>query len=78
MSTKQAAAVLGVSVRTIHREIQRGRLRAIRVGGLVKVPESALTSLGLTEEDILRGVYRFAAAPDGVRHRSAYRLGKPE
>jgi excisionase family DNA binding protein len=42
-SVKEAGAALGVSARTIVREVQRGRLRAARVGRRVLIPAEALT-----------------------------------
>lgn len=39
---KEAAASLGVSARTIVREIQRGRLSAVRIGRRVVIPAQAL------------------------------------
>jgi excisionase family DNA binding protein len=44
-SVREAAAALGVSSRTIVREIQRGHLRAARVGKRVLVPQSELERL---------------------------------
>lgn len=41
-SVKEAGAAIGVSPRTIVREIQRGRLRAIRVSRRVVIPAEAL------------------------------------
>ena len=40
---RELAEIAGVSAQTIKREVNRGRLRGIRVGqqGLVRVPESA-------------------------------------
>jgi excisionase family DNA binding protein len=41
-SVKEAAGAIGVSPRTIVREIQRGRLRAARVSRRVVIPADAL------------------------------------
>jgi excisionase family DNA binding protein len=41
-SVKEAAESIGVSARTIVREIQRGRLSAIRIGRRVVVPAQSL------------------------------------
>lgn len=41
-SVKEAGASLGVSARTIVREIQRGRLNAVRVGRRVLIPAQSL------------------------------------
>jgi excisionase family DNA binding protein len=41
-SVREAAQSLGVSARTIVREIQRGRLSAIRVGRRVLIPAQSL------------------------------------
>jgi excisionase family DNA binding protein len=41
-SIREAAAIIGVSPRTVMREIQRGRLATIRVGRLVRIPVLSL------------------------------------
>ena len=42
-TVKECAAAVGVSPRTITREIQRGRLRMVRIGRTVRIPAQALT-----------------------------------
>lgn len=42
LTTTQAARVLQVSSRTITNLIERGELRAVRVGGAWRIPRSAL------------------------------------
>ena len=42
LSPKQAAEELNVSVWTVYRLIKRGDLVAIRVGRLLRIPESSL------------------------------------
>ncbi len=42
-SVREAAAALGVSTRTIVREIKRGHLQAVRVSRRVVIPTTALT-----------------------------------
>jgi excisionase family DNA binding protein len=52
-SIKEAAEAIGVSPRTVVREIQRGHLRAIRVSRRVLVPARALAEfLGDTTSKI--------------------------
>lgn len=41
-STSQVAAALGVSEPSVRRAIQRGDLRAVRVGKLFRISDSAL------------------------------------
>jgi excisionase family DNA binding protein len=43
-SVKEAATLIGVSGRTISREIQRGRLAVVRVGRRVLIPADALAA----------------------------------
>jgi len=38
----EAAAVLGVSARSVHRRIQRGQLTAVKVGGSMRIPQHVL------------------------------------
>ena len=48
-SVKEVAVLIGVSARTVVREIQRGRLCAVRCGRRVLVPVEALEDfLGIT------------------------------
>ncbi len=42
-SVREAAQAVGVSTRTIVREIKRGRLRAVRISRRVVIPADALT-----------------------------------
>ena len=42
LSPKEAAEELGVSVWTVYRLIYRGDLTAIKVGRLLKIPESSI------------------------------------
>ena len=42
VSLRQAAGILGVCVRTVRREIDRGKLLAIRVGRSVRIRMSEL------------------------------------
>lgn len=44
MTLADVASRLGVSVRTVEREIRDGRLRAIRVRGAVRILESDVTA----------------------------------
>lgn len=55
-SVKEAGASLGVSARTIVREIQRGRISAIRVGRRVIIPAQSLTDFldGRAKDDVVR------------------------
>ena len=48
-SVREAATALGVSSRTIVREIQRGHLSAIRIGKRVLIAQSELERLLLSE-----------------------------
>ena len=42
VSLARAAKILGVCVRTVRREIERGRLAAFRVGRSLRIPMSEL------------------------------------
>jgi excisionase family DNA binding protein len=44
MSVSQIASLLDVSAGTIHRAVQRGELRAVRVGRLLRVRRSWLAT----------------------------------
>lgn len=44
-SIREAAALIGVSARTVAREIKRGHLTAVRIGRSVRVPRDALATL---------------------------------
>ena len=43
LTRQQAAVRLGVNVRTIAREIERGNLKAFRVGRCIRITEQALS-----------------------------------
>lgn len=42
LTVKEAAAHLRVNAKTIYGDIQSGRLRAIRVGRVIRIPLSAI------------------------------------
>ena len=71
LSSDEVAAVLGISRRSVARRIADGSLRAVKIGGAVRVPEGALEELGFTAGDIQRalpriGTVRGEAPPEGV------------
>ena len=45
-SPAEAAARLGVSTKTLRRRISDGTIPAVRIGRLIRVPASALASVG--------------------------------
>ena len=45
MSKSQAAATLAVSEKTIDRMIARAELPAMKIGGLVRIPETAVLQI---------------------------------
>ena len=68
---KSVARILGVSKATVHRLIQRGRLKAVHTEGLesVRVPRESL-ELFLSEWKTLEGTIRPGRSP-GRPRRSA-------
>lgn len=46
LSLNEVAARLGVSVKTARRRVSDGTLPAVRIGRLIRVPASALESVG--------------------------------
>lgn len=55
-SVKEAGEALGVSARTVVREIQRGRINAVRIGRRVVIPAQSLTEFlnGRAKDDVVR------------------------
>ena len=45
LSASEAAAVLGLSSRTVYRMLSRGDLNAVRVGGSIRIPIAELERL---------------------------------
>ena len=41
-STREVGAALGINEATVRAEIARGRMRSVRVGRLIRVPDQAL------------------------------------
>lgn len=62
LTVEEAAAVLSVSTRTVWRMIDDGRLPMIKIGKAVRLPESGLLALGLTEKDIELALTRMRRA----------------
>ena len=52
---KQAASMLGVSVKTIRREINRGKLRALQVGRVWRVRVAEIEAYMKRSESIAMG-----------------------
>jgi excisionase family DNA binding protein len=44
LSSKEVAAILGIAPRTVRRRCEDGDLRHLRIGKLIKIPESALNA----------------------------------
>lgn len=45
LKVKEAAAILGVSSRTIHRWIRGHKLHAVRINDLVRIPKQSIERL---------------------------------
>jgi excisionase family DNA binding protein len=68
-SVREAAESLGVSARTIVREIQRGRIRAIRIGRRVVVPAQSLAEFLNCEHNRGSRMWRGKGRISGVMKR---------
>ena len=75
LKPKEAAAELGVSVWTIYRLIMKGDLAAVRVGRLLRIPESSIDAYLDLRRVRPRGLMRRGQpiTPDKIRIQASPR-----